>query len=140
MPAARMRDALRDAAGGELAEIEARAEMLALAGQHEGLDGVRQGGKERLDAEHGRVVDGVALFRARKKENGDVAAALGLERARQFNVEAANVAHGDPRSSKVSRAFGDISPKTGQALTPPHRRRAGPRASRARRFRAPESG
>src|SRR6516164_11507526 len=84
----------------------------------------------------------VELPRSLKAERrGDVTAALGLERARQFNVEAANgFAHGDPRSSKVSRAFGDISPKTGQALTPPHRRRAGPRASRARRSRAPESG
>ena len=141
MPAARMRDALRDVAGGELAEIEAGAEMVALAGEHHGLDGVRQRGKERLDAEHGRVVDGVALFRARKEEHGDVAAALGLERARQLHVEAASgFAHGDPRSSKVSPAFGDISPKTGQAFTPPRRRRAGPRASRARRFQAPESG
>jgi hypothetical protein len=36
-------------------------------------------------------------LRARKEENGDVAAALGLERARQFNVEAASgFAHGDP--------------------------------------------
>src|SRR5262249_10227640 len=141
MPAAGMRDALRDATGGELTQIEARAEMIALAGEHDGLDRVRQGGKERLDAEHGRIVDGVALFRARKKENGDVVAALGPERAWQLHVEAAGgFAHGDPRSSKVSRAFGDISPKTGQALTPPHRRRAGPRASRARRFRAPESG
>ena len=109
MPAARMRDALRDVAGGELAEIEARAEMLAFAGEHDRLDGIRQRGKERLDAGHGRVVDGIALFRARKEEHGDVAAALGLERARQLHVEAASgFAHGDPRSSKVSRVFGDI--------------------------------
>ena len=74
-----MRDALRDPAGGELAEIEAGAEMVAFAGEHHGLDGVRQRRKERLDAEHGRVVDGIALFRTRKEENGDVAAALSLE-------------------------------------------------------------
>src|SRR5262245_62664173 len=37
MPAARMRDALRDVAGRELAKIEARAEMIALGGEHHGL-------------------------------------------------------------------------------------------------------
>ena len=52
-----------DVALGELAEIEAGAEMLAVAGEHDGLDVVRQRREERLDAEHGRVVEGVALFR-----------------------------------------------------------------------------
>src|SRR5260221_14425507 len=62
--------------------------MLALGGEHDGLDRVRQCGEERLDAEYGRVVDRVALLRPRQEENGDVAPALGLERARQFNTEA----------------------------------------------------
>src|SRR5260370_75640 len=89
VPAARMGDALRDVARGELGQIEARAEMLALGGEHDGLDRVRQCGEERLDAEYGRVVDRVALFRPRQDEHGDVAPALGLERARQL-VEAAS--------------------------------------------------
>src|SRR5260221_14477964 len=78
VPAARMGDALRDVARGELGQIEARAEMLALGGEHDGLDRVRQCGEERLDAEYGRVVDRVALLRLRQVENSDVAPALGL--------------------------------------------------------------
>ena len=42
--------------------------------------------------------------------------------------------------SRISRGFGDISPKRGQALTPLHARRAAPRAPRARRSRAPGCG
>ena len=41
MPAARMRDALRDVARAQLAEIETRAEMVAFARQHDGFDRVR---------------------------------------------------------------------------------------------------
>ena len=82
VPAARMRDALCDVARGELGEIEPGAEMLAFACEHDGLDRVRQGGKEGLDTEHGRIIDGVALLWPCQEENGDVAAALGLERAR----------------------------------------------------------
>src|SRR5262245_11612193 len=133
MPAARMRDALRDVAGGELAKIEARAEMIALGGEHHGLDGVRQRGKECLDAEHGRVVDGVALCRARGKRTAMSPRRSALsERGSSTSKPLADLLTAIPRSSKVSRAFGDISAKTGQALTPPRRRRAGPRASRAR--------
>src|SRR5262249_24885752 len=90
VPAAGMGDALRDIARGELGEIEPRAEMLAFSSEHDCLDRVRQGSKKGFYAEHGRIVDGVALLRPRQAENGDVAAALGLERARQFNVEAAS--------------------------------------------------
>ena len=104
MPAAGMCDALGNVAGGELGEIEAGAEMLTLAGQHDGFDRVRQRGKERLDARHGRIVDRIALLRPRQEQNGDLAPALGPERARQFNVEAASgFAHRDPRSSKSRR-------------------------------------
>ena len=71
--------------------------MLALAGQHHGFDRVWQRGKERLDPRHGRIVDGIALLRSRQEQNGDVAPALGLERTRQFNIEAASgFAHRDP--------------------------------------------
>jgi hypothetical protein len=79
--------------------------MLPLAGQHHGFDRVRQRGKERLDARHGRIVDGVALLRAGQEQNGDLAPALGLERRRQFDVETARgFAHRDPRSSRVLRS------------------------------------
>jgi hypothetical protein len=39
--------------------------MLALAGQHDGADVWRQADEERLKPEHGRVIERVALLRAR---------------------------------------------------------------------------
>ena len=78
--------------------------MVAFAGQHDGLDPVRHGGEERLDAEHRGVVDGVALLRARKEENRDVVVAFGLERPRQLHIEAATgFAHRDPQMSHLTR-------------------------------------
>src|SRR5262245_10040877 len=94
-----MGDARRNVAFAELAEVEAGAEVLAFAVEHHRLDAVGQRGEERLDAEHGRVVDGVALLRPGQRENGDLALALGLERPRQRNSKAApglSRAHGAP--------------------------------------------
>ena len=103
MPAARMRDALRDVARAQFAEIEARAEMVAFARQHDGFDPVRHAGEERLDTEHRGVVDGVALFRTRQEQNRDVAVAFRLERPRQSHVEAAiGFAHRDPQISHLT--------------------------------------
>jgi hypothetical protein len=102
MPAARMGYALRGAAFGKLGEIEARTEMVTLAGDDDCPDRLRQCGEERLYSEHGRIVDGIALLRTRERENGDIVAALGLERGRQSHVEAVSGsgrAHSNPRSS-----------------------------------------
>jgi hypothetical protein len=50
------------------------------------------------------VVDGVALLRARKEENGDVVVAFGPERPRQLHIEAATgFAHRDPQMSPLTR-------------------------------------
>ena len=73
--------------------------MLAIAGEHHRLDVVRQVGEERLDPINGDIVDGVALVRARKIENGNGVAALGAQRIRQLCMEAALrfcCAHGAP--------------------------------------------
>jgi hypothetical protein len=74
--------------------------VLAFAREHDRLDRLGQRREERLDAQHGRVVDGVALFRSRQPQERDLAAALGLERPRQLDIETAirfGRAHGDPR-------------------------------------------
>ena len=47
--------------------------MLASAVHNRGLDAVRQRGEERLDAEHGAVVERVALLRPRQPQDRDVA-------------------------------------------------------------------
>ena len=88
MPAARMGDGLADVARGELVEVEPGTEVLALAGQHDRLDRFWQLGKERLDPGHGRIVDGVALFRPIERKDRNVVAALRLERPRQLDIKA----------------------------------------------------
>ncbi len=94
-----MRDALRDVALGEFAEIEPGGEVLALGGQHHRLDPLGQRLEERFDAEHGRIVERIALVRAHERQDGDVAAAFGAQRGRQRDVEAVSRlggAHGSP--------------------------------------------
>src|SRR5262249_12793913 len=89
-PAAGKGDNLRGIARREVRGVVTPAGKLPSTTAHHPPDAVRQGGTEGLDTEHGRIVDGVSLLRPRQEENGDVAAALGPERARQFNVEAAS--------------------------------------------------
>ena len=67
----------------EFGKIEPGAEIVAVAGQHHGADAVRDRGKERLDTEHGRVVERIALVRTRELEHGDRALSFGAQRRRQ---------------------------------------------------------
>ena len=78
-----MLDAGRHVALGQFGEIEAGAEIVAFAGQHHGADAVRDRGEERLDAEHGRIIERIALFRTRQLEHRDRALPLGAQRRRQ---------------------------------------------------------
>jgi uncharacterized protein (DUF1778 family) len=74
VPAARMRDALRRRTIRKLGEVQSRAEMLACAAQHQGLDACRQAadaGIELLD--HG-VTQCVALRRTIQRQDADAAA------------------------------------------------------------------
>ncbi len=94
-----MRDALRHVALGEFAQIEPGGEMLAFGGQHDGPDVFGQRVEERLDAENGRVVERVALVRARQRQDRDLVAAFGAQRIRQIDREAVSRvddAHGSP--------------------------------------------
>ncbi len=118
VPTAGVGDALGDIALGQLAEVEAGTEMIALAVEHHRPDPVRQGGEERLEPEHGRVVEGIALVGARERQDGDGAAALGLERVGERHVESVGGrrgAHGNPRG-QILLVFGGISGPWGQAL------------------------
>ena len=83
MPEARVLDAGCHVAFGQFGEIEAGAEIVAVAGQHHGADAVRDRREERLDAEHGGIVERVALFRTRQLEHRDRAVPLGAQRRRQ---------------------------------------------------------
>ena len=64
MPGARMQDAFGDAALRELGEVEAGAEVLALAAEHDRAHGFGQVDEGGVQLRHQRVVDRVALGRA----------------------------------------------------------------------------
>ena len=49
---------------GDFGEVEAGGKMRALAGEHDGANVSRQAGEERLEPEHGPVVERVALLRS----------------------------------------------------------------------------
>ena len=99
VPGTRMRDALRDVALGEFAQIKPGGEMLALRRQHHRLDCTGKCVEERLDSENGRIVERIALVRARQRQERNIVAAFGAQRRRQFDVEAVSRlggAHGSP--------------------------------------------
>jgi len=98
-----MRDALRDVARAQLAEIEPRAEMVAFARQHDGFD--PSGTAAKKASMPNTVGSSMALrFSGRcQKQNHDVAVAFGLERPRQSHVQAATgFAHRDPQISHLT--------------------------------------
>ena len=72
-----------DVALGQFGKIEPGAEIVAFAGQHHGADAVRDRREECFDAEHGGIVERVALFRTRQLEDCDGALPLGAQRRRQ---------------------------------------------------------
>ena len=57
-----MRDAAEHVALFKLGEVEAGAEMIAVAGQHDGANFGRQIAEERHDALHQRVVQRITLL------------------------------------------------------------------------------
>ena len=79
MPGPRMLDAGEGVALGQFGQIEPGAEMLALAGEHDGADVLRQRAEESLDAAHGRIVERVALLARDEPQHRDRAVALGLQ-------------------------------------------------------------
>ena len=83
MPEAGVLDAGCHVALGQFGEIEAGAEIVAFAGQHHGADTVRDRREERFDAEHGGIVERVALLRTHELEDCDCALPLGAQRRRQ---------------------------------------------------------
>ena len=64
----------------KLGEVQPRAEMLAVAGQHDGANFSRQGVKERHHALHERVVQRIALLGAMQPQDRDRAAQLCAKR------------------------------------------------------------
>jgi hypothetical protein len=56
---------------GDLRKVEARGKMRPFAGQDDGANILWQAGEERLQPQHGQVVERVALLRTRKAEMGD---------------------------------------------------------------------
>jgi hypothetical protein len=88
VPHARMQHALERVEGfSDLGEVETGGEMLALAGEHDRANILRQPGEEGLDSEHGHVVESVALFRAGELEMRDGPAARRPERSREVEGE-----------------------------------------------------
>ena len=85
VPGARMRDAAEHVALFQLGEVEAGAEMLAVAGQHHGANFGRQGVEERHHALHQRVVERIALLGPMQPQDRDRAALLGAERRRKID-------------------------------------------------------
>ena len=85
VPDARMRDAFLGREHLQLGEVEAGGEMLALGVEHHGLHARGQRLEERLEPEHGRVVERIALLGAREREDRDRAAPLGLQGFRQLD-------------------------------------------------------
>ena len=73
----------KNVALGELGEIEAGAEMLAFAGQHDGADVVRQRREEGVDAVHHLIVERIAFGGAIEPQHRDRAVALRLQGRRQ---------------------------------------------------------
>jgi hypothetical protein len=75
-----MPDAAENVALLELGQVEAGAEMLAVAGKHDRPDVIRQGIKKRHHALHQSIVEGVAFLSTMQPQHGDSAAPLGAER------------------------------------------------------------
>ena len=84
VPDGRMRNALFGAQHFQLGQIEAGGEMLAFGVQHDGFHARGQRVEERLDAEHGRVVQRIALLGTRQGQDRDRAAPLHLQGFRQL--------------------------------------------------------
>ena len=88
MPHARMEDAFeRIMLPRHFRKIEPGREMRALAGQHDRANVLRQAGEERLEPQHRRVVERVALLRAREAQMRDSAAPRRLEGLRQVDPD-----------------------------------------------------
>jgi hypothetical protein len=83
MPGPRMLDAGKNVALGKLGEIEAGAEMLAFAGEHDSADLVRQRREEGADAVHHLIVESIAFRRAIEPQHRDRAMTLRLQGRRQ---------------------------------------------------------
>jgi hypothetical protein len=89
-----MHEAREGIALGKLGQVEPGAEMLALAGEHDGADVLRQHSEEALDAVHGRIVENVAFCRAREFEHSDRAMPLCLQGRRQIGEFGSRGVHG----------------------------------------------
>jgi hypothetical protein len=78
MPAARVQDALEDVALGELRQVQAGAEVLALAGEHDGPHIGRDGAELRVQGRDQRIIGRIALGRPvqRQVQHVGVAGAL----------------------------------------------------------------
>ena len=88
VPHARMQNAFeRIMALGDLGKVEPGREMLALAGQHHRANVLRQPGEERLEPQHGHIVERVAFFRSRQAQMRDRAAPRRFERFRQIDLD-----------------------------------------------------
>ncbi len=84
MPGPRVLDAGIDVALGQLGEIEPGAEMLALRGQDDGADIVRQRREEAADAAYRLVVERVAFCRTIEPQHRDCTMPLRLQGRRQI--------------------------------------------------------
>ncbi len=71
----------------QLGEIEAGAEMFAIAGDHDRADFRRQGVEERHHALHQRVVERIALLGAVQPQDRDRAAPFGVKGRRKIGVQ-----------------------------------------------------
>src|SRR5690242_8695426 len=71
----------------QLGEIEAGAEMLAVAGEHDRADVRRQRLEERYHALHQRVVQRIALLGAMQPEDRDRAALLDAKGRRKIGAQ-----------------------------------------------------
>ena len=121
MPEPRMLDAGEDVALLEFRQVEPGAEMLAVAGQDNSADVIRQGGEERLHSRHRRVVERVAFLRAMQPQHRNFAAPLGAKRRWQNAKIAGAIVHGKPVGSDPHS--GDISAGPRQGAVNPAGRR-----------------
>jgi hypothetical protein len=80
VPEARVANGLFNAVRAQVGEVEAGREMIAVPVQHHRLHAFGQVVEERLDAEHGLVIERVALLGPVEPQDRDVAARFGVQR------------------------------------------------------------
>ena len=85
----------------DLGKVEAGGKVRAFAGEDDGANILRQAGEERLEPQHGRIVERVALLRAGKAQMGDCPEPRRLERLRQIDVN--RLIHLKRRHGSLSR-------------------------------------